>query len=280
MNEYRGGLTEMSDRTGEQFGLYRLVRFIEAGGFGEVYEGKHPRRGQVALKLLKMRLDESGLHHFLNDVRAVLLRHPQIIEIVDFGVEGQTPYLAMPYLSSGSVRSRLPLPTVVNYVQQIASALQYAHDEGTIHRDVKPENVLLGPGGQLVLADFGIAVAFDQSKTHRTVDFAGTPDYASPEQFLTRPGPASDQYALGTMAYEWLTGDVPFHAENWMALGMKKVQQPAPRLPSVPAVVEQVVLRALATDPKCRFPSVHTFAEALAAAQPPDKPRLTRGKQA
>ncbi len=82
------------------------------------------------------------------------------------------------------------------------------------------------------------------------------------------------------MAYEWLTGDVPFHAENWMALGMKKVQQPAPRLPSVPAVVVQVVLRALATDPKCRFPSVHTFAEALAAAQPPDKPRLTRGKQA
>lgn len=271
MNEYTGGLTEMSDRTGEQFGLYRLVRFIEAGGFGEVYEGTHPRRGQVALKLLKMRLDEQGLRYFLSDVRAVLLRHPQIIEIVDFGVESQTPYLAMPYLSNGSVRARhprgarLPLPTVVNYVQQIASALQYAHDEGMIHRDVKPENVLLGTGGELVLADFGIAVVFDQSKTHRTVDFAGTPDYAAPEQFLTWPGPYSDQYALGTMAYEWLTGDVPFHAEHWMAIGMKKVQQPAPRLPSVPAVVEQVVLRALATDPKCRFPSVRAFAEALAA---------------
>ncbi len=276
----------MSDRTGEQFGLYRLVRFIEAGSFGEVYEGKHPRRGQVALKLLKMRLDESGLRHFLNDVRAVLLHHPQIIEIVDFGVQGKTPYLAMPYLSNGSMRARhprgarLPLHIVVNYVQQIASALQYAHDEGIIHRDVKPENVLLGPGGQLVLTDFGIAVVFDQSRTHQTVDFAGTPDYASPEQFLTRPGPASDQYALGTMAYEWLIGDVPFHAENWMALGMKKVQQPAPRLPSVPVVVEQVVLRALATDPKCRFSSVRAFAEALATAQPPEKPRLTRGKQA
>ncbi len=193
MNEYRGGLTEMSDRTGEQFGLYRLVRFIKAGGFGEVYEGTHPRRSQVALKLLNMRLDEQGLRYFLNDVRAVLLHHPQIIEIVDFGVEGQTPYLAMPYFSNGSVRARhprgarLPLHVVVNYVQQIAGALQYAHDEGIIHRDVKPENVLLGSGGQLVLTDFGIAVVFDQSKTHQAVDFAGTPDYASSEQFLTRP---------------------------------------------------------------------------------------------
>ncbi len=95
----------MSDRTGEQFGLYRLVRFIKAGGFGEVYEGTHPRRSQVALKLLNMRLDEQGLRYFLNDVRAVLLHHPQIIEIVDFGVEGQTPYLAMPYFSNGSVRA-------------------------------------------------------------------------------------------------------------------------------------------------------------------------------
>ncbi len=274
----------MADRSGEQFGQYRLVRFIKEGGFGAVYEATHPRRGQVALKLLKRQLDERGLRDFLNDVRAVLLHHPHIIEIVDFGVEGQTPFLVMPYFVRGSLRARhpkgsqLPLPTIVDYVRQIGEALQYAHDNGTIHRDIKPDNVLLGSDGMLVLADFGIAVIFDQSKTHRTVEFAGSLEYAAPEQFLEKPGPASDQYALATMVYEWLSGVVPFpRADNPtpLAMGRKKTQEPPPRLAGSAPAIELVVLRALATDPKDRFPSVRTFMQALERATQPESSRYT-----
>lgn len=271
----------MANRSGEPFGPYRLVRFIKAGGFGEVYEATHPQRGRVALKLLKGQLDEQGLQDFLSDVRAVLLRHPHIIEIVDFGVESQTAYLAMPYFADGSLRARhprgtqLPLATIAEYVGQIAEALQYAHDHGTIHRDVKPDNVLLRPDGILVLADFGIAVTFDPSKTHRTAEFAGSLEYAAPEQFEEQPGPASDQYALATMVYEWLSGKVPFpQADNRTpsAMKKKKTQEAPPRLAGIAPAIEEVVLRALAIDPHDRFSSVQAFAGALTQAgqQVPD----------
>lgn len=258
------------DRAGEQIGSYHLTRLLGEGGFGDVYEATHPRWGQVALKLLKRELDEQGLREFLSDVRAVLLRHPHIIEILDFGVEGQTPYLAMPYCAAGSLRGRpprgdrLPLSTIVAYTKQIAEALQYAHDHGAIHRDVKPDNVLVRSDGTLALADFGIAIIFDAGKTHQTVEgFIGSPEYAAPEQFLNKPGPASDQYALGTMVYEWLSGDVPFHASSWTAMGMRKNQEAPPRLAGIPPLVEQVVLTALEKDPGARFASVRAFAEAL-----------------
>lgn len=261
----------MADRAGQAFGQYRLVRFIKGGGFGDVYEATHTQKGRVALKLLKRQLDEQGLRDFLNDVRAVLLRHPNIIEVVDFGMEGQPPFLAMPYYADGSLRGHhllpLPLPTIVEYVQQIAGALQYAHDQGTIHRDVKPDNVLLGLQSTLILADFGIAVIFDPRKTHQTVEqFVGSLEYAAPEQFLQKPGPASDQYALATMVYEWLSGKVPFplsETPDFFAMGKKKTQELPPRLVGVPSAIERVVQQALAIHPQDRFPSVKAFADAL-----------------
>ena len=263
----------IASRIGEQFGHYEPRRLIKATYFSEVYEASHPRLGQVALKLLKTQLDERGLRTFLNEMQAMRLRHPHIIEILRFGVEGQTPFLAMPYYAAGSLRERLqdadgglsPV-TIVKYVRQLAEALQFAHEQGIIHRDVKPENVLVASGGKLVLADFGIAVVFDQRKTHQNITFAGTAEYAPPEQFQDEVSEASDQYALGTMVYEWLSGDVPFHADAPFAMYIAKSSRRPPDLDGVAAAVKRVVMRALAIDPHKRFPDVPAFATALEKA--------------
>src|SRR2546423_329442 len=126
------------------------------------------------------------------------------------------PFLVMEYAPGGTLRKRhpkgerLPLPTFVAYVQQVAEALQYAHDQRLIHRDVKPDNLLLGRQGEILLSDFGIALLAHSSRSQRTEDIVGTVSYMAPEQIQGHPCQASDQYALGVIAYEWLSGIRPF----------------------------------------------------------------------
>jgi serine/threonine protein kinase len=157
----------MSDRVGQQLGNYRLIRLLGYGGFAEVYLGEHVYlKNLAAIKVLYTRLSKDDLESFLVEGRTLVnLIHPHIVRVLEFGVECDIPYLVMDYALNGSLRQRydkasiLPLPLIIGYVRQVADALQYAHNEKVIHRDVKPANMLLGRQNELLLSDFGTAVA-------------------------------------------------------------------------------------------------------------------------
>jgi serine/threonine protein kinase len=278
----------MSERVGEQFGDYRLARKLGGGTFGDVYLGEHTgNKTPAAVKILQVRLTNSeDLKDYINEIRSLFrLQHPNIVPLLDFGIERDTPFLIMAYAPNGTLRqpkgTRLPLDTIVSYIQQIAEALQHAHDRKLIHRDVKPDNILSGPNGQVWLSDFGIVSIAHSSRSLNTQDGAGTIPYMAPEQILGKPRLASDQYALGIIAYEWICGSRPFNGTA-IEIAMQHSQaQPPPlreQVPSLAPAVEQVVLRALAKDPKDRFASVREFSEALAAAVERSKPRPVRQK--
>jgi ABC-type transport system substrate-binding protein len=199
------------------------------------------------------------------------------VNVFDFDVQGGVPFLVIDYAPNGSLRQRyprgslVPLPVIVSVVKQVGDALQYAHEQKFIHRDVKPENMLLGRRQEVLLSDFGIATIVHNTSS-LNVDARGTSGtlaYMAPEQIEGHPRAASDQYALGVVVYEWLCGERPFEGSVSELLAQQLSMPPLPlheRLPAIPAEVEQVVLRALAKDPKARFASVADFARALEQA--------------
>ncbi len=267
----------MPDRVGQQLGHYRLTRLLGRGGFAEVYLGEHLRfKTQAAVKVLHTSLEDDDVEGFLREAQTVArLKHPHIVRVFDFDVENHTPFLVMDYLPNGNVHrshprgTPLPLTTIVSYVKQVASALQYAHDEKLIHRDIKPENMLLDKGDTVVLSDFGIALMAQSSRYQSTQEVAGTAAYMAPEQFQGKPRRASDQYALGVVVYEWLTGDRPFHG-SFSEIASQHLFVPPPplheKVSTISPHVEQVVLIALEKDPHQRFGSVQAFATALEQA--------------
>ena len=267
----------MSDRVGQQLGNYRLERLLGSGGFADVYLGKQIYLDSLAaIKLLKTTLSEGDREDFRAEARTLVrLIHPHIVRILDFGLEGNIPFLVMDYAPNGTLRQRhqrgerLPLATVVDYVNQVASALQFAHDQKIIHRDVKPENMLLGRHNEILLSDFGIAVVAQSTRTQFTQETVGTISYMAPEQIQAHPRPASDQYSLGVIVYEWLSGERPFSG-TFTEIAVKHMMTPVPplreKIPSLSPEVEQVILTALAKDPTQRFSSVSAFATALEQA--------------
>src|SRR5438045_5400980 len=260
----------MADRVGQQMGNYQLIQLLGEGGFAEVYLGEHIHLGtQAAIKVLHTQITSDDIDKFRTEARTVArLIHPNIVRVLEFGVEGKTPFLVMDYASNGTLRQRhpsgahLPLNVVVSYVKQIADALQYAHDEKLIHRDIKPENMLLGRRNEILLSDFGIAVMAQSSRYQNLQDMAGTIGYMAPEQIQAHPRPASDQYALGIVVYEWLSGARPFQG-TFSETVAKHLHVPPPplreKIPMLPYEVEQVVLTALAKDPRQRSANVHAF---------------------
>jgi serine/threonine protein kinase len=256
----------MADRLGTQVGNYRLTRLLGQGGFAEVYLGEQVHLGtEATVKLLRAPLATSEeVERFRQEARTIAtLLHPQILRVLEFGIEAGLPYLILDYAPGGSLRERhpsgtqVPLAAVIPYVKQVASALEYAHDQQIIHRDIKPQNLLLGRSGEVLLSDFGISVVSESTSRQQTREFAGTAAYAAPEQIAGHPRPASDQYALGMVVYEWLTGRLPFTG-GLLEVAWKQAHTPPPALrqdvPSLLPAVEEVVLTALAKDPRSALP--------------------------
>ena len=270
-------MAEHGEREGQQLGNYRLSRLLGQGGFADVYLSEHVYLGTfAAIKVLQVHLGNEEMQNFLDEARIVAhLMHPHIVRVFDFGVEGNTPFLVMEYAPNGTLRqryprsTRLPLAAIVSYVNQVASALQYAHDRKLIHRDVKPENMLLGSNNEILLSDFGLVLTAQSSSLENTQDAIGTLAYMAPEQLQGKSRPATDQYALGVIVYEWLSGEFPFQGHFSEVASQHMIAAPPSlreKLPAISPEIEQVVQTALAKDPSQRFPSVQMFASAFELA--------------
>jgi serine/threonine protein kinase len=277
----------MTNLVGQQLGNYRLIRLLGEGGFAEVYLGEHIHLGtQAAIKVLHTQIASDDIEKFRTEARTVAhLIHPHIVRVLDFGVEGKTPYLVMDYAPKGTLRQRyprgtkVPLVAIVSYVKQVSDALQYAHNEKLIHRDIKPENMLVGRQDEVLLSDFGIALIAQSSRYQNTQEIAGTVAYMAPEQIQGKPRPASDQYSLAVVVYEWLCKERPFQG-SFTEIATQHVVAPPPPLhekdPTIPPDVERVIMTALAKDPKERFGSIEIFADELdIASQPGEKANST-----
>jgi serine/threonine protein kinase len=263
----------VTDYTGQYIDDYHLIRLLGTGTFGEVYLGEHlSDQTQVAVKMFS--LHRGNLKTFVKEVSLVFrLEHPSIIHLQAFGISpDDIPYLIMDYAPNGTLRqrhpkgTRLPLNTIISYLHPLAEALQYAHDKRVIHRDVKPENVLIGQDGEVLLSDFGVAVTAPLERSLSTQSLAGTVPYIAPEQIRGKPQAASDQYALGIMAYEWLCGTRPFQGAEWEILDQHQSCQPpslCEKLPDLSPMVEEVILKALAKEPQERFARIKDFVIAL-----------------
>ena len=258
----------------QRFGHYTLLRLIGKGGFSDVYLGRHIYLGMyAAIKVMKTHLAGKERRKFLREARIVAsLEHQYIVRVLDFGVKAGIPYLVMNYAPNGSLRkqypqgTRLPIDTIMYYIQQLNSALMYIHEQGLIHLDIKPDNILLGRNGEILLSDFGIAVVAQKAFFTRMQGFTGTLSYTAPERFHGYVYQASDQYALGVVIYEWLMGERPFRGSHAQIVRQLMYVAPPPmhtKFPDISYNIEQVVLRSLEKDPRRRFASVQDFVDAL-----------------
>jgi serine/threonine protein kinase len=273
----------MSDRTGQKLGNYYIQRSIGHGGFGDVYLGQHVYLNTyAAIKVLQAQLGQTEMQPFLAEARTIAgLSHPNIVRVLEFGVESQTPFLVMDYSPNGTLRqrhpkgSRITLHESVRYLTQVAGALQYAHENKVIHRDIKPENMLVGQTGQILLSDFGIAIVSQSSRYQGQQHVGGTIAYMAPEQLQGKATYTSDQYSLGIVFYEWLTGEVPYKG-SFAEIGSQHLFTPPPALhgnvPNITPAVEQVLQKALAKDPQQRFGRVQDFVQALEMASQGNDP--------
>jgi serine/threonine protein kinase len=274
----------MKQQERQRLGNYWLTGFLGRGGFAHVYLGEHiSLRRLAAIKVLNGRPTREKLERFWTEASMTAeLPHRHIVQVFDYDEESAPPFLVMQYARYRSLEAchsgvRLPLDTIVSYVKQIAEALDYVHRRGIIHCDVKPSNILLDADDTVLVSDFGVAVSTGRYAALPRI-FGGTATYMAPEQYRGRPSPASDQYSLGIMVYEWLSGRPPFCGSSY-EITMRHVHDSPPPLwrtaPSTPHAVQSVVLRALEKDPDERFPSVGSFALALERACQEEEDKLT-----
>lgn len=263
--------------SGQQLGNYRLTRLLGQGSFADVYLGEHIdlRGKRVAIKVLRTQLTHDIVRKFKDEANIIAnLEHDNIVKVLDFGNEQGTLYLIMEFAPYGSLRypkgTQLPPDAIVPYVKQVAKALQYAHEQRVIHRDVKPENMLIGSKNQVLLSDFGIAVEFS-TRSKMQQDFAGTLAYMAPEQIQGKFTQKSDQYSLAVVVYEWLSGSLPFEGTYAEIITQHLHNSPpsiVERVPTISTETEKVVLKALAKNPDERYSTALEFAYALEKASP------------
>jgi HEAT repeat protein len=264
---------------GSTFGPYRIDGPLGRGGMGSVYRAYEPALDRhVALKILPAEFlhDETFAERFRREAKVVArLEHPSIVPIYAFDIERGQPWMAMRLIAGGALsgllkKGRLEPARAIAILRGAAEALAYAHVKGVVHRDVKPQNILLDEDERGYLADFGIGRMVDGSnKLTMTGMISGTPQYMAPEQAMaTSVDGRADTYALGVVAYEMFTGRVPFAADTPVGVLMKHVQEPIPRPPAgeVGEPLMEVVLKALAKKPEDRWPTAVAIADALTAA--------------
>ncbi len=285
---------------GQAIANYRLARVLGKGGMGTVFLGQrinagtdeHDEPEQVAIKVLLPSMyyreeNSSFRARFQREALAAShLHHQHIVPVLGYGETDGFPYMVMPYLSGGTLASRidaqhgpLPLAEVAKYMNQLSSALDYAHKHGVIHRDIKLTNVLLDTQGNAYLSDFGVARLFDSGTSAldaapttltTTGQVVGTPSYMAPELFSGQhAGPATDIYALGVLLYLLVTGRAPFQGESAIVIGMKHLKEapvpPRTLRPELPESAQAVILQALAKRPEDRFGSAGQLAQAFEA---------------
>jgi putative two-component system response regulator len=277
----------MSLGDGAMLGPYRIVERIGRGGMATVYKAHHPALDRfVAIKVLPEFFAEEEVYRerFQQEARSVArLRHPNILNVFDFGQEGGITYLVLELIEGGTLTDRLggqmDLQEVVTILRPLASALDHAHSQGVIHRDIKPPNILMNRDGIPILADFGLAqMAAAVTRITATGIVLGTPEYMSPEQATGGEiGPPSDLYSFGIVAYEMLTGRVPFQGDTPVAVLLSHLNKPVPPTLELAGKlsghVEEVLRRALAKAPDDRFLSASEFVAALTPAAWPTRER-------
>ncbi|HXB14271.1 MAG TPA: protein kinase [Solirubrobacteraceae bacterium] len=259
-------------------GRYRLDEVIGRGGMSTVYKAFDTvLERPVAIKLMHREIatDSDQLERFRREARAVAqLNHPHVVSVIDAGEEplgdgedpsAGTPYIVLEFVDGETLKSvirrdgPMEIPQALAYAIEVARALGAAHEHQIVHRDVKPQNILIDPEGGAKITDFGIARSLAEEGLTMAGRVLGTTDYVSPEQALGQPvTPQSDLYSLGIVLYEMLTGDVPFHGETPVAVAMKHVREEVPdvqaRRPQISAATASVVDRALAKDLSERYP--------------------------
>jgi serine/threonine protein kinase len=266
----------MTDVVGQTLGQYRVMELIGQGGMARVYKGFQPSLARyVAIKAIPTQIDNTRdndfAQRFITEARVIArLTHPNIVPVHDYGEDKGWAFLVMEYISGGTLRNkiaaadaqhiRLDLASTLDLLAQAALALECAHTNGIIHRDVKPANMLLRTEDHLLLSDFGIAALLETNRAFtRSGANIGTPQYMAPEQGMPNGviDARTDIYALGVVTFQCVTGQLPFPAESPMAIVMRHIKDPVPRplslVPGLPIRVEQIILRAMEKNPANRF---------------------------
>jgi tRNA A-37 threonylcarbamoyl transferase component Bud32 len=290
-------MLQVTDLTGQQLGKYRVLEPLGQGGMAKVYKAYQPMLDRyVAIKVLSPHVatDEEFRIRFQREATSVAkLRHTNIVQVFDVGIEGDLYYMVMEYIAGGTLKARLrrarqhgvrlAAAEVLTIARGVAAALDHAHGRSLVHRDVKPSNILLRVEDDSlpsdsdracitpVLADFGVARILEGVEFTASGMTIGTPDYMAPEQGCGREAcPAADIYALGVILFELLTGELPFAADTPMGVLLKHISDEPPsvrvRAPDLPQDVDEVLARALAKEPDARFPTADALVGALEQA--------------
>ncbi|MCC6299939.1 MAG: protein kinase [Anaerolineales bacterium] len=282
----------MADWAGKTLGKVHINQLIARGGMAEVYKGKHKSFGVVAIKVMRglMERDPDQLSRFQREAEVVAeLKHPNVVQMLDYKVEDDTPCLIMEFIQGPSLaaylkslhdqKQRMPIGLVASLLKSIASALDYAHSKGIVHRDVKPANVLLRSASEEirmdqplpadvepVLTDFGLVRLLDSTMHTTTGSVSGTPAYMSPEQSRgEKVDKRTDIYSLGIVLYEMLAGAVPFQSDTTFGMLMKHINEPPPKIDGISSDLQAILDRTLAKDPSMRYESAGALANEFLA---------------